>query len=223
MCSKLCRLACVLSLALASCATGVHEAAAPTVPVAAARPAPSSAAPAQAPEPTAPPREAVGPSAADPERMRAHVGRVLELAAALAQERDRTEARTTAAEALHALADAIQVAPAPFGRARVAALAWDVRSDAERLERADDLSLQRSDLARGGLLAATRALEQLAAPRRGSFQARLLENARRAARAIDVHSPFVFERARIQDALRATADAYLVFAERARPTTVGRR
>lgn len=223
MCSKLCGLACVLPLVLAACAASVREAEAPSVPVAAAPPAPSPGVTPQAREPTGPRRGAGGPSAADPEQLRAHVGRVLELAAAFAEARDRTAARTTAAEALHALADAIQVAPAPFSRARVAALAWDVRSDAERLERADDLSLQRSDLARGGLLAATRALEQLAAPRPGSFQARLLVNARRAARAIDVHSPFVFERARIQDALRATADAYLVFAERARPTTIGRR
>jgi hypothetical protein len=102
-----------------------------------------------------------------------------------------------------------------------------VRAEAERIARTGDPSLERSDLAKAGLIAATRALEELAAPQEGALLARLLSNARDATHAIDVHSPFTFERARIQDAFRAAADAFLVFAERGpvpRPATaVGRR
>jgi len=90
-----------------------------------------------------------------------------------------------------------------------------VRAEAERVARADYPSLKRSDLAKAGLLAATGALEELTAAQEGSLLALLLANARDAVRAIDVDSPFSFERARIQDAFRAAADAYLVFAERA--------
>jgi hypothetical protein len=87
----------------------------------------------------------------------------------------------------------------------------------------DPTSLERVDLTKAGLVAATGALDELAAPPEGSLLGRLHENARDAARAIDAHSPFVFERARIQDAFRTAADAYLVFAERAGEPAVGRR
>ncbi|HSK02656.1 MAG TPA: hypothetical protein VK932_15500 [Kofleriaceae bacterium] len=146
--------------------------------------------------------------------MREHVGRLQSLVAALARERDWGAARDAAAAALRAIADAVAVAPAAVDRARVARLAGAVQAEAAQLADTDPTSLERADLTRAGLLAATAALEELAAPPEGSLLARLLAHARDAARAIDVHSPFVFERAQIQDAFRATADAYLVFAER---------
>jgi hypothetical protein len=201
----------VLAVAPAACAPRARG----TAEVAAPAAAPAGLVP-QITEEHAPPRAIAAPAAADPDQLRERVVRLLELVASLARERDWATARDTAADALRALADAIDVAPAELDRARVAGLAEAVRSEAARLARTDETSLQRSDLARAGLLAAARALEELAAPAAGSILARLLANARDAASAIDVHSPFIFERARIQDAFRATADAYLVFADRTR-------
>ncbi len=219
--SKLPSVACALAMVLASCASRSREVTAPrtSAAVSAPAPAPRDSAEAEAP------REVIGPREADPGQMREHVARLLEFVGALAREREREGARDAAAEALRAFADAIDVAPAPFDRTRVAALAASVRSEAARLARTDPISLQRSDLAKSGLLAATRALEELSAPAGGAVLVRLLANADEAANAIDVNSPFVFERARIQDAFRAAADAFLVFAERAQAaaSTVGRR
>jgi hypothetical protein len=213
-----------LSLTLASCASRSREVVAPGES-AAAPAAPASAS--RASEDAGAPREGerTGPREANPGQMRDHVGRLLELVGALARERDRAAAHNTTAEALHTLADAIDVAPAPFDRARVAGLAAGVRSEAARLARTDPISLNRADLAKAGLLAAARALAELATPSSGSALAELVTNAHDAARAIDVNSPFVFERARIQDAFRAAADAFLVFAERSpgAASVVGRR
>lgn len=218
---KLPSVACALAMALTSCASRSREV---TAPRTAAASSPAAAGP-RGSEAADAPREVVGPRDADPRQMREHVARSLELVGALARERDRAGSRDAAAEALRAFADAIDVAPAPFDRDRVAALATAVRTEASRLARTDPISLQRSDLAKNGLLAATRALEELSVSGGGAVLVRLLANADEAANAIDVSSPFVFERARIQDAFRATADALFVFAERAREPapTVGRR
>jgi hypothetical protein len=221
--SKLPFVACALATVLASCASRSREVAAPRT--ATASPASASAPGPRGSEAVDAPREVIRPRDADPAQMREHVARSLELVGALARERDRAGSRDAAAEALRAFADAIDVAPAPFDRDRVAALATSVRTEATRLARTDPISLQRSDLARAGLLAATGALEELSVRGSGAVLIRLLANADEAANAIDVSSPFVFERARIQDAFRATADAFFVFAERAREPapTVGRR
>lgn len=219
--SKLPSVACALALVLTSCASRSREA---TAPRTAAASSPTAPAP-RGSEAADAPREVVRPRDADPGKMREHVARSLELVGSLARERDRAGSRDAAAEALRAFADAIDVAPAPFDRDRVAALAASVRTAATRLAGTDPISLQRSDLAKDGLLATTRALEELSSPAGGVVLVRLLANADEAANAIDVSSPFVFERARIQDAFRATADAFLVFAERVREPapTVGRR
>lgn len=215
--SKLHLIACMLALVPAACAPRSRATAAP------AAPAPANPLPRGADEvgtlPT-PSREVGTPVAADPILMRERVARLLGLVASFAREQDWAAAREKCAEALHGFADAIAVAPAAIDRARVAALAGSVRAEAERLARTSDPSLERADLAKAGLLAATGALEELAAPQEGSLLARLLSNAHDAARAIDEHSPFTFERARIQDAFRAAADAYLVFADRSREPRV---
>jgi hypothetical protein len=228
--SKLHLFMCALALALVGCASGGREAATPATAAAAApaAPAPEPAPPdPQRPERAGTPAAVearVEPMAADPARMREHVGRLQDLVAELARERDWTAARDAAVAALRAISEAVAVAPAPLDRARVAVLAGAVRAEAAQLADTDPTSLERADLARAGLLAAAAALEELAAPPDGSLLARMIEHARAAANAIDVHSPFVFERAQIQDAFRAAADAYLVFAERARVTpAVSRR
>ncbi len=218
--SKLRLLVCVFALAPVGCASRGREAATP------ATAKPAATAPAVAPasgdgsrsERAGAPDQAdasVEPRAADPARMREHVGRLQGLVGELARERDWAAMRDAVAEALRAISDAVAVAPAPIDRARVAVLAGAVRAEAAQIADTDPTSLERADLAKAGLLAAAAALEELAAPPAGSLLARMLANARDAASAIDVHSPFVFERAQIQDAFRAAADAYLVFAERA--------
>lgn len=226
--SKLHLLVCAIALAPVGCASRGREVATPPAAAPADPAAPAASTPrdpqrregAGAP---APATARVEPRAADPAQMREHVGRLQDLVASLARERDWAAARDAAAEALRAISDAVAVAPAAADRARVAVLASAVRAEAVQLAGTDPTSLERADLARAGLLAAAAALEELAAPPDGSLLARMLASARAAAGAIDVHSPFVFERAQIQDAFRAAADAFLVFAERARAPAVGRR
>ena len=121
---------------------------------------PSPASPSAAPAPRGEdavdaPREVVGPREADPGQLREHGLGQLELVGELARARDQATARDRAAAALHAFADAIDVAPAPFDRTRVAGLAAGVRSEAVRLAHTDPISLERSDLTKAGLLAAT--------------------------------------------------------------------
>jgi hypothetical protein len=222
--STLSSAACVLAIGLTSCAARSREPAAPAAPAAA------SSAVARAPtlrgaEKAEAPREPIQPRDADPKQMRDRVDHLLELVAALAPEGDWPAARQKTVGALRALADAVDVAPAPFDRARVAELAASIRSEAARLASAGYPSLERSDFAKAGLLAATRALDELTAPPEGSLLARLLANAGAAARAIDVNSPFSFERAQIQDAFRATADALLALSLADRPvgSIIGRR
>lgn len=206
--SKLRPAACLLAIGLTSCATRARQPAAPAAPAAA--PVSTSLTPAPRRSETAEaPREPARPREADPEQLRKHVDHVLQLVAALARERDWAAAQKTAANALRALADTVDVAPAPFDRMRVAEHAASIRTEAARLARTGYPSLERSDLAKSGLLATLRALDDLTAPPEGSLLARLLANANAAARAIDVNSPFSFERASIQDAFRSTADAFL--------------
>lgn len=138
------------------------------------------------------------------ERVRTAERRVGELG----RERDWTAAGTAATRALDAFADALEVAPVSLSAPRWSAAVTKVRYAALELEREGDISVQRSTHIKAGLLAAIGGIEQLADPGPRMYEISI-KAARAAAKAIDPGTSFVFQRGVIQEAFRATANAYL--------------
>lgn len=185
----------------------------PQSPVAHRRPpadtswvAPRSDAPAAATAPTLD-REQAAPN---PEAFRARVRAADELVAELAAARDWARVQRQAASALHALADALRVAPDVGGSN--AGAASSVRLAATQLERADVTDQDRVDHARAGLIAAVQALEELAPA--GSASHGAVMRARRAVYAIDPRATLAFQRAPLQEAFRAVVDAFIAISRR---------
>lgn len=161
-----------------------------------------------------PPFEIAAPAASpeDREAMRGHVVRLAEHVATLAGVRGSNEARDRAVDGLRELAAAIRVAPTAMPRADVETFAARVELAATRLARAGEVSLERVDAVKAGLVAAAAALRELAGPPAGSVLGSLVDQASAAAGRIDPGSTFGFARAGIQDAFRAVTDAYVAFA-----------
>ena len=150
---------------------------------------------------------------ADVEAFRRHTTQIQDLVESVAAAPSSPIARERVVEALQKIAEAVRAAPSALDRGRVSALATRVSFAATRLARVSDTSLERTDLIASGLAAAVDALRQLANAPAGSPVAQLVERADTAVRGIG-SSTFGFARARVQDALRAIADAYFVYATR---------
>jgi hypothetical protein len=134
-----------------------------------------------------------------------HTTRASELASAAATAEGWTPARQKTAETLHALADAVSRAPA--ASPELGAQAMLIRFEAIRLQRAEVIDQRRVDWAKAGLLGTVAALESMrvdASP----VLASLVRSARTSVEAIDVNWPFAFQRAAIQDGMRAVVGAY---------------
>ena len=153
-------------------------------------------------------------SPADAAAFRRHATRLHDLVETVATAPSSSIARDRVVDALRAIAAAIEAAPSSLDRGRLGALATRVSFSATRLARESDTSLQRTDLIAEGLAAAVDALRQLAEAPAGSAVAELVDRADNAARAIGRSTTFGFARPRVQDALRAVADAYFVYATR---------
>lgn len=169
----------------------------------------ASIAGAPAPFPRSDDAAGTGPDVA---AVRRYAGELHELVENAGSSRSSSAARAHLAEALDVIANAIRVAPASLGRAQVASLASRVSFASTQLERLPGISLERGDYAAAGLTAAIDALRALADAPRGTTVATMIDRADAAVGAIDEHTPFGLARPQIQDALRAVADAYLVFA-----------
>ena len=112
--------------------------------------------------------------------------------------------RKAAAGALVALADCLAVAPGKSEK--VERSIGEIRFETARLRAAPSLAPREAAWIRAALLAALDALEALG-PGDGSPSATWAAAARRATEAIDGESGLVFQRAPVQDAFRAVADA----------------
>ena len=147
----------------------------------------------------------------DPAALVERATRASELVSELARERQWKPAGLKAARALLALADVLEVAPLSIGRHEWKVLVAAVRYEAFELEREGAISLERSGRVKAALLACTRAFEHVDRAGARAFDV-LARAAHEAASAIDAPAPFVFQRAAIQEAFRAVADAYVVLA-----------
>jgi hypothetical protein len=112
-----------------------------------------------------------------------------------------TGSRLASARALASLADMIEVADT---QRQLTQQIGEVRFQATRLERGPETALGRAGWIRAGLQAAVDALRVVNAGRRSPW----IDEAQRAVAGIDEKSASSFQRAAIQDALRATVDAF---------------
>lgn len=146
----------------------------------------------------------------DPERFAQRARRASVLVSELAADSDWKTSGTKAVAALDALADALAVAPVVAKPQAWGTLVSAIRYEALELEREGGLSPGRSGRVKAGLTAALRGLELAMAA--DESESPVIEAARSAIEAIDTSSAFVFQRAILQEAFRATADAYLSIA-----------
>ena len=167
----------------------------------------------------APSRVDAGPSSIAPETPLKTSGafllgleRAFPAARKLAKLRDQFAAEQ-ASIVLDALADAIESVPG--ASTRVADQLTEVRFQAKRLHRSERLSLGLARWIAEGLTAATNALEALGA--QGDISNFWIAQARASTAAIDVKSGLTFQRAVVQDATRATLDAFSAFGRRSVP------
>jgi len=129
---------------------------------------------------------------------------------AVARERNWKPAGEEAARMLETVGDVIEVAPLSLPAARWRSLAVAARFAALQLDREGEISLQRSDRVKAGLQAAIDALAAVRGIDANPALEALADAARDSVDAIDPGTAFVFQRGAIQEAMRATADAYLV-------------
>ncbi len=113
--------------------------------------------------------------------------------------------RSAAAQALRALAEAIEAAPDKPGE--LAGLVAEMRYEAERLRRADALAFGDTQWIQTGLSAALDALAALPVGRRSDVGP-WVDDARRAVQAIAGGRSLAFQRATVQDAFRAVLVAF---------------
>jgi hypothetical protein len=116
------------------------------------------------------------------------------------------DAAKQASIVMSALAEAIDKIPG--ASERVADQITELRFEAQRLDRADRMSFSLAHWIQEGLVAALKALEALSPSNEPA--AFWIRQARSAARAIDENSGLAFQRAIVQDAIRATLDAFVV-------------
>jgi hypothetical protein len=136
--------------------------------------------------------------------MREHVDAANIAVSDLASAPTWAEGRVSAARALDEIAMVLATVPVSDSRARVllAAAAASIRYDAARLRNVGGISFQKVEWVRHSLRVAHDALNGLHG--QGDLASRLLVQSRRATEALTGHTSFVFERAAIQDAMRAT-------------------
>jgi hypothetical protein len=138
--------------------------------------------------------------------------RVTELAGA-----DLTNVRVLAASAMSSLADLVAALGADPDRRNTA----EMRFQAERLRRARSSSFAQTDWVERGLVAALDALDAWR-PCRSEVVKDWSEAARDSATLIPDHGSLAFQHAHIQDAFRATTDAFAIALVQARTCPAGR-
>jgi hypothetical protein len=126
---------------------------------------------------------------------------------------DVTNIKERAARVLSALSDLIH---ALDRNGQASAQRAELEFEAERLRRASGASFAQGDWVRLGLVAALDALEHVAPAQRRADEP-LRESARQAAEGIPERSSLAFHHAAIQDAARATVDAYALSLPGANP------
>lgn len=159
----------------------------------------------------------------DAERFREHVRQLDRHVKAVARERNWKPAGDEAARVLDTLAGVIAVAPLSLATPRWRSLVVGARFQALQLDREGEISLQRSDRIKAGLQAAVDALGAVRGVESNPALEALVAAARAGVDAIDPGTAFVFQRGAIQEAMRATADAYLVAALPAAPAQTASR
>ena len=120
------------------------------------------------------------------------------------------DAAEKASIVLYSIADAIESIPGASNR--VPAQLTEVRFEAKRLHRSDRLSFSLAHWIKEGLTAALAALESLI--RQSDPSAFWIAQARSSITAIDAKSGLTFQRAVVQDAVRATLDAFIAVGQR---------
>lgn len=167
-------------------------------------------APQEAPEPEQPAARAPAkkPEAAEQlpaehvENIAGRVESLREQAARVAADQGGTAGAT---QALTALAEALDAVLPPDTEE-----VERVRDSARQLEQLGDLSLERVEVIKAGLGAATDALARLSASSGQSALDAWVESARGAVDRIDARLPLSLQRAAVQDALRSVVDTYAV-------------
>lgn len=159
----------------------------------------------------------------DAQRFRERVRQLDRHVKAVARERNWKPAGDEAARMLDTVGDVIEVAPLSLPAARWRTLAVAARFSALQLDREGEISLQRSDRIKAGLQAAVDALATVRGVDANPALEALVDAARDGVEAIDPGTAFVFQRGAIQEAMRATADAYLVAAWPAAPAQTASR
>lgn len=109
--------------------------------------------------------------------------------------------RAKSAKALDSIADMVEAADSSGSARRQVS---EIRFQSRRIQNAAVTELGRAEWVRDALLAAVVALSELSGETRSPW----LDEAKRTIGRIDPHSQTSFQRAAIQDALRATVDAY---------------
>lgn len=116
-----------------------------------------------------------------------------------------TDVRVKAAATLDSLADYLATVPATAENAdALEAAARTVRYSAARLRHADEIEFRLSGWTRDALVASAQALAASAGEL--ELSAPMVERARQSSEAIQLQRSFVFQRAAIQDAIRAVVD-----------------
>ena len=126
--------------------------------------------------------------------------------------------RSSVTKALTAFADC--VAQAPDKPDEVARLVGEVRRETKRIREASSVEPKLAGWIKSALIAVVDAIDALPVDR-GDYDATWVTPARRAAGAIEGDEALVFQRAPIQDAFRAAADAMVVAARAT--VTAGRK
>jgi hypothetical protein len=145
-----------------------------------------------------------------PAEMRTRIARASELVSALAAERKWADAARLAASALDVLADTIEVSPLALDVLSWQSLVNAIRYEAVQLARQSTISLDRSDRIKGGLAACVKGLRSLAVELARPESRAFIERADAAVNQIDTSTPFILQRAIIQESFRTVVDALLV-------------